>query len=46
VKLVFIVIGLCLSILSQTAIAVVERVDMKLILDKNDLCTRQKNILS
>ena len=37
VRLVFSVIGLCLSILSQTAIAVVERVDMKLILDKNDI---------
>ena len=37
VKLVLIIIGLCLSILSQTAMAIVEQVDMKLILDKNDI---------
>ncbi|HQV81009.1 MAG: hypothetical protein KBF23_03815 [Agitococcus sp.] len=36
-KLVLIIIGLCLSILSQTAMAIVEQVDMKLILDKNDI---------
>lgn len=36
-KLLMIIIGLCLSIMSQSAIAVVEQVNMKLILDKNGI---------